>query len=103
MCWWGLVSADIECGFVGLCANVGLDLAFDESGGLFSQFGEKCIDIWFGALGFEHDGAVWLVADPPSDGFVIGDKPGAGSESDALDAALEDDSEACDHVTDCSG
>ena len=89
--------------FVWFCADVGLDLAFDEPRGLFSELGDEGVEVGLGALGFEHDGAVGLVADPSRDWVAFGDEPGAGSEPDALDSALEDDSEAGDHACDCSG
>ncbi len=88
---------NLKGGFVGDGADMGMDFAFDESGGFSSQVVEEVFEDLFVALGFEHDGAVGLVADPAGDGVTRGNRGGACAESNALNSALEDDALAGDH------
>ena len=76
---------------------MGVNLSFDKPGGFSSQIGEEGFEDLLVALGFEHDGAVGFVADPPGDGVASRDQGGPGAESNALDSSLEDDALTGDH------
>ena len=88
---------DDEAGFRGLCADMGVDFAFDEPGGFLAEFFEEPVEGVLVGLGLEHDGAVGFVADPAGDLVAHGDGAGAGAEPDALDSSLEDDALTRDH------
>lgn len=67
-----LVSANFKARFVRFGSDMGMDFSLDEAGGLLAEIVEKGIQVRFGALGFEHDGAVWFVADPAGDREAFG-------------------------------
>lgn len=97
------MPVDLEAVLAGFGSYIDLDLALDEARGLFAEIGEEVFEVVFGALGFEHDGAVGFVSDPACDWKSFGAGAGPHSEADALDSALEDDALAGDHGVDCSG
>ena len=92
------MTANFKLAFVGFGANVRVDLTLDEPRCLFAEFGQERVQILLGALGLEHDGPVGFVADPPGDWKSDRGVAGAGSEADALDSSLEDDTLSGDHV-----
>jgi hypothetical protein len=84
------MAADLEALLFGFGADMGVDLAFDEPGGFSAEVVEEVFEGLLVALGFEHDGAVGLVADPPGDHVACGDGFCPSAEPHALDAPLED-------------
>lgn len=84
--------------FVGFGSNVRVYLTLDEPGGLLAEFGQERVEVLLAALGLEHDGPVGFVPDPPGDGKSVRGVAGPGSEADALDSSLEDDTLSGDHA-----
>lgn len=65
----------------------GFVLASDEAGEAEAHVGEEGFDVGCGALDFEEDGAVGLVANETDEGAAGSNGVGAGTKADALDAA----------------
>ncbi len=64
---------DLEEFFASLGAYMGVDFAFYEPGGLSAKIVEEAFEGFFWALGFEHDSAVGLIANPSCDLVARGD------------------------------
>ncbi len=85
---------DFEAGFIGLGGHRRRVLAVDKAQHAGTQVGQKVLDRSASALSFEQDGIVGVVADPAGDLMLLSDAASGGPESDALDAADEDDAES---------
>jgi len=94
---------NLEDGLIGKRPYMSMDFSFDQTRGFSAEFVEEVFEGFLVALGFEHHGAIGLVANPPGHRVVGRDCACTGPEPNPLDSPLKDDPLSCDHRNEYRG